>query len=143
MYAMWFDSVMNENGLIRLDNLQRLGLNAAELSARVGGARSYWHGMLAGQRPFGEKIARKIEERLELPRGSMDESEAVVAVATEPPYKPSPFAMSLARFYDGLPGDDVVRAQAFVNAMDAMRQATAQKSTPITDVPVPAPFAKQ
>lgn len=109
-------------GVNRLDNLKRMGLTAAELSARVGGLKSYWHGMLAGQRPFGEKAARKIEEQLELPRGSMDESEAVNPVAA-PVYKPSPFGLELARMFDSLPNDDAIRSKAFVAASAAMREA--------------------
>ena len=73
MYDSWLTVLMSDNALIRLENLKALKLSAAELNLRVDGAKSYWHGMLAGDRPFGEKIARKIEEKLELPRGWLDE----------------------------------------------------------------------
>lgn len=66
---------MSDDALIRLENLRSLKLSAPELSLRVGGAKSYWHGMLAGTRPFGEKIARKIEDKIGLARGWLDESQ--------------------------------------------------------------------
>lgn len=134
---MWLDSVMNENGLIRLANLKRLGLSASELSERVGSNKSYWHGMLAGGRPFGEKAARRIEEALGLPRGSMDDDGATKPLV-EAQYKPSPYALALARMFDGLPRDDEVRAMAFVKASAAMREAADQKNTPSFDAPLAA-----
>lgn len=134
MYSLWLDSVMNENGLIRLNNLKRLGMSALDLSERVGGQKSYWHGMLAGSRPFGEKVARKIEEALDLPRGSMDDDGATKPV-TQSQYKPSPYALALARMFDNLPTDEVVRATAFVSASDAIREAAAPKNTPSADAP--------
>lgn len=67
---------MSEDALIRLSNLRSLGLTAKELSILVGGKESYWFGMLAGKRSFGEKIARKIEEAKGLQRGALDSSHA-------------------------------------------------------------------
>lgn len=142
MYAMWFDSVMNENGLIRLDNLKRLGMSAAELSEQVGGLKSYWHGMLAGNRPFGEKAARKIEEALGMPRGSMDDDGAAKPIPHDQ-YRPSPYALALAHMFDNLPNDEAVRAMAFVSASDAMREAVAQRNTPSVDAPAATRAAKQ
>lgn len=63
---------MSEDALIRLENLRRLKLDAATLSAKVGGRVSYWHDMLGGSKSFGEKAARKIEAALDLPRLSLD-----------------------------------------------------------------------
>lgn len=63
---------MSDDALIRLENLRALGLSPGELSMRVGGRYTYWRDMLAGNKAFGEKIARKIEEKLDRPRGSMD-----------------------------------------------------------------------
>ena len=76
MYDLCFTVPVSDNALVRRENLKAMQLSAAELSARVGGAKSYWHGMLAGDRPFGEKIARKIEEKLELERGWLDEPQS-------------------------------------------------------------------
>lgn len=48
-------------------------LTAQKLATQVGGAVSYWYGMLAGKRPFGERTARNIEDKLGLQRYSLDE----------------------------------------------------------------------
>ena len=133
---------MNENKLIRVENLNKLGLTAVELSDRVGGRVTYWHGMLTGTRPFGEKAARKIEEKLDLPRGAMDEYKGVTPAPT-PPYKPSGFALALAMMYDALPNDDAIRSAAWVNAQQAIQEARGLQSSPSADVPVPNRSAKQ
>lgn len=69
---------MSDDRLIRLTNLKRecarRGLTAKDLSAAVGGRYTYWRDLLAGEKSFGEKIARKIEDRLGLARGSLDET---------------------------------------------------------------------
>lgn len=60
----------------RLNNLRRLvaerGLTPQSLSDRLGSRYSYWRDMLAGEKSFGEKAARRIEEGLNLPRGWLD-----------------------------------------------------------------------
>lgn len=63
---------MADDALIRLENLRATNLTARELSTRVGGRVTYWHDMLAGNKSFGEKIARKIEEALGMARGDLD-----------------------------------------------------------------------
>lgn len=60
--------------MVRLDNLKALKLTASDLSEKVGGRYTYWRDLLAGKKSFGEKIARKIEEKLELRRGQLDDS---------------------------------------------------------------------
>lgn len=70
---------MADDALIRLENLRQLRLSASELSARVGGRYTYWRDLLGGKKSFGEKIARKIEDKLGLPRGSLDEDSDVRA----------------------------------------------------------------
>lgn len=65
---------MAEDALIRLENLKRLGLDARQLSARLGSGYSYWRDMLKGDKSFGEKVARRIEDGLGLRRGQLDES---------------------------------------------------------------------
>lgn len=133
---------MNDNKLIRVNNLNRLGLSAVELSSRVGGRISYWHGMLTGTRPFGEKAARKIEESLDLPRGSMDEDEGTQA-AQPALYKPSGFALALARMYDALPEDDAIRSTAWLNVQQAILQARDLQNNPSPDAPKPGRAAKR
>lgn len=133
---------MNENKLIRVENLKRLNLSAVELSDRLGSGKTYWHGMLQGVRPFGEKVARKIEETLDLPRGAMDEDAGVAAAATAA-YKPSGFALALAAMYDGLPHDEAIRSRAWVNAQRAIQSAVDPQNTATADAPAPGRAAKQ
>jgi hypothetical protein len=64
---------MNDDALIRLSNLKALGLTAKLLEQQVGGRYTYWRDLLAGQKSFGEKIARKIEEAMGYPRGYLDQ----------------------------------------------------------------------
>lgn len=67
---------MSDERLIRLRNFQRLckarGLTPAHLSIELGSTYPYWRDLLAGQKSFGEKAARRIEEGLKLPRGWLD-----------------------------------------------------------------------
>lgn len=66
--------VVADEKLIRLKNLKAVLIarlvppreRARYLHERVGSNISYWSGLLAGQRPFGEKVARRIEEKLGL-----------------------------------------------------------------------------
>ena len=69
----WFTEKMSDDALLRLGNLKRLGLTPTELSESVGGRYTYWRDLLAGKKSFGEKIARKIEEKRNLRRGSLDD----------------------------------------------------------------------
>lgn len=71
---------MSDEKLIRLSNLklvlQRRQIpdkeRARYMSDRAKGGISYWSGMLAGSRSFGEKAARAAEHALELSRGTLD-----------------------------------------------------------------------
>jgi len=66
---------MSDDALIRLSNLKAMGVTPAVLVERVGKTRSYWSDLLRGQKSFGEKTARNIEERLGLRRGALDQNE--------------------------------------------------------------------
>lgn len=46
---------------------------ARYLSQQCGSGISFWSGVLSGDRPFGEKVARRVEESLGLVRGSLEE----------------------------------------------------------------------
>ena len=59
-------------------------MGARELTAKLGSRYSFWNDLLKGNKSFGEKLARRIEEGLELPRGWLDEAGAEV-----PPIKPA------------------------------------------------------
>lgn len=43
-----------------------------ELTAKLGKSASFWSDLLRGQKSFGEKLARDIEEKMNLPRNSLD-----------------------------------------------------------------------
>lgn len=73
---------MNDDALIRLANLKALNLTPKDLSDRIGGRVSYWADLLRGQKSFGEKAARKIEEQLGIPRMSLDTADADEPIPT-------------------------------------------------------------
>jgi hypothetical protein len=78
---------MNDERLIRLSNFQRLcetwQLTATELVNRLGSRYSFWRDLLADEKPsFGEKLARRIEEGLLLPRGWLDQADAQIPQET-------------------------------------------------------------
>lgn len=63
---------MADDALIRIQRLKALGLTPKQLSERVGNNPSYWHDVLAGRKSVGERISRKTEEKLGLPRYHLD-----------------------------------------------------------------------
>jgi Peptidase S24-like len=69
---------MNEDHLIRRNNLRLLceswGMRPGDLRDRVGSSYPFWRDLLTSDaKPFGEKVARRIEEALGLQRGWLDE----------------------------------------------------------------------
>lgn len=73
---------MSDDAAIRRENFKAIvakrGWPIADLCGETGkmgwGRYSYWRDLLENPtKSFGEKIARRIEERLTLPRGSLDE----------------------------------------------------------------------
>lgn len=80
-------SNMSDDASIRRTNLKALNLKASDLSARIGSSQSYWRDLMAiPTKSFGEKVARKIEDALGLPRGCMDDPGMVIDDL--PLYKP-------------------------------------------------------
>lgn len=63
---------MSDDALIRLANLKALGYSTTELVQLIGNSYQYWRDLLAGNKSFGEKAARNIEDKLSLPRGCLD-----------------------------------------------------------------------
>jgi len=63
---------MSDDALIRLSNLKATGVTAKQLQARGIGRYTYCRDLLAGHKSFGEKAARKIEEKMGWPRGCLD-----------------------------------------------------------------------
>jgi hypothetical protein len=107
---------MSDDALIRLKNLLSLKLGATELSDRVGGRYTYWRDLLLGQKSFGEKIARKIEEKLSLPRGWLDGEWSEPQPSTPQQDRKSdlsPIAYELAMLFDKLPADKIIRTVAY------------------------------
>jgi len=73
---------MSDLKSIRIANLGRLckarGWGPSELAAHAGRRRSsYWSDLLRGANSFGEKVARSIEEELQLPRGWLDDGDDI------------------------------------------------------------------
>jgi hypothetical protein len=75
----WFTGKMNDNTLIRFENLRALGKTPGELAAATGLSKQYWSNMLRGNKSFGESAARNLEEKLELPRLFLDEDHSAVS----------------------------------------------------------------
>lgn len=79
---------MSDDAGIRRDNLKRLCASrhwgAKELSATAGGRYTYWADMLRGIKGFGERAARNLEEKADLPRGWLDMENAPLHAAREP-----------------------------------------------------------
>ncbi len=143
---------MSDEALIRLANLRSLKQTPVQLSERVGNRYTYWRDLLAGKKSFGEKIARKIEEKLELPRGWLDEVSPTVPghypnlprpplVASDnvrdasnmrhAPPKVSATAMELAEMFDMLPQDRILREQVRNEVSQAILQRIKEsKPTP-------------
>lgn len=95
---------MADEKLVRLHNLKELlrarqvedRERAAYLVKHLGSSVSYWSGMLAGVRSFGERVARRIEEGLGLGRGYLDSdghtpASAGGAISIAQTMSPSPF----------------------------------------------------
>ena len=70
---------MNDNTLIRFENLRALGKTPGELAAATGLSKQYWSNMLRGNKSFGESAARNLEEKLELPRLFLDEDHSAMS----------------------------------------------------------------
>lgn len=80
---------MGDDALIRLTNLKALGHGPADLVRLVGSSYPYWRDLLAGQKSFGEKAARNIEEKLGLPRGCLDVAEGCLGRRIPRPVEPN------------------------------------------------------
>lgn len=68
---------MKEIRLQRLrDYMQSRNLTVNDLISKTGKRQSYWSGLLGGQKSFGEKAARALEDDLGLPSGYLDADNA-------------------------------------------------------------------
>lgn len=91
---------MSDEAAIRRENFRRLvddrTWEVRGLASALGyGRYSYWNDLLNDPaKPFGEKAARKIEEKAGLPRGWLDSSEEVLPTSrTEPAPELSPLQL--------------------------------------------------
>jgi hypothetical protein len=73
---------VSEEKLIRLDNFKRVvaerHYSIKDLTDRLGSGYSFWYDLLNGRKHFGEKLARRIEDGLQLPRLWLDHVNAPV-----------------------------------------------------------------
>ena len=140
---------MSDDALIRRENLRALNISATDLVKSVGSSYQYWRDLMAGNKSFGEKAARRIEEGVGLPRGSLDvpgikpleklpEVPPPVAEPIEPAPPPSgaaPNYLSLDRLFQLLPNDPLVRAVVFQRAsaviLDVINGRTGTTPAPV------------
>lgn len=68
------EAVIRKQNLVRYCREHKPPLAATDLAELLGSRVSLWADLLAGRKPsFGEKLARRIEEGLGLPRGYLDQ----------------------------------------------------------------------
>lgn len=75
------------------------------------GGVSYWSGVLSADRPFGEKVARNIEDKLGLLRGTLEE------------HGLAPDTSDIAKAFDALPvntPEDIKVREVLYNAIMGM-----------------------
>ncbi len=76
------------------------GWGITELANRTGyGSASYWSDVLRGEKSFGEKAARKLEECLGLPRCWLDDTISL----DQDPKAPSQRSLEIALKLDAIP----------------------------------------
>lgn len=71
---------MAEDAEIRRENFRRLWgaeFSPVTASIRLWGSPSFWSDLFHGRKSFGEKLARRIEEQLGLPRLALDQPRGV------------------------------------------------------------------
>lgn len=117
---------MSEDAQLRRVNLQRLcdarGYTLRDLETRLWGRYSYWRDLLhSAEKSFGEKVARRIEDRLDLPRGWLDRDEPIPALhrAAEPSGGYAPtwiFSASLYAYASTLTRAEIDRAEHVLRA---------------------------
>ena len=124
---------MSEEKLIRIDRLVAAlearhipkPERARYLKGKCGSSVGYWSGLLGGHRSFGEKIARDIETKIELPRGYRDQEGL------------SLHAMEVAELFDQL--DEHSQGVLTATAHALMRPGTSEPPAEGPEPPSPAP----
>lgn len=116
---------MNDQSGIRLENLQTMKKRPTELARAIGRSSAYCSDLLRGNKPFGEKAARAIEEALDLPRGWLDRAHVGQEKSPQTQVETqhlSPEALELALQFDSLVSR-TGRAQAFAACVAAILRA--------------------
>jgi hypothetical protein len=148
--AMSHCAMAAEERLIRQRNFalvcKRRGLGPKDLVSLFrdhgGGSYSLWSDLLnpGSNKPFGEKIARRIEAGLGLPRGFLDEPKTAAEVAGAESgvrgrsavvmfnARYSPAGLSLAELFDSIPDDDV-KAQLYSEVSTMLTSAVGRLPT--------------
>lgn len=103
---------------------------ARYLTDLCGSQVSYWSGLLAGARPFGEKTARKIEDALGLVRGTLDEAGT------------APDTAAIAHAFDALPMDTPVALEMRKRVYVAIMGLIAASALPGSSSQEPPPAAE-
>lgn len=128
---------MSEDASIRRENLNRLKIGAKELSEKVGGRYTYWRDLLTdSKKSFGEKAARKIEEKLGLPRGSLDLPAVLNAAQEVDPAWPLP-NISPARL-TGLTPTQRALLEGYMLSFLLRLEAGGKDDAPLLIIPAPA-----
>lgn len=127
---------MSEDASIRRENLNRLKLGPGELSERVGGRYTYWRDLLTDpNKSFGEKAARKIEDKLGLPRGSLDQPAESKAPQAADPSWPLP-NISPARL-TGLTPTQRALLEGYMLSFLLRLEAGGKDDAPLLIIPAP------
>jgi hypothetical protein len=119
-------ALMSDDALIRRENLRALGKTASMLATDLGDNYSYWAAMLAdnSKKPFGEKAARRVEERYNLPRGCLDLPDGI---EDNKPRDPGwPFELVDRARYEAL--SSLAKGAAQMRMMDEIRAQEARAS---------------
>lgn len=102
--------VMSADAGIRLERLRSLFSRPIEMREKTGRSASFCSDLLNGRKSFGEKLARDLEEQLELPRGWFDLS----GDGSDKPAQDEEAELLAA--FRALAGDPVARARVLAYA---------------------------
>jgi len=133
---------MSDDALIRLARLKKLGYSPAELALELGTTAQYWRDLLAGKKSFGEKIARRVEEKLGLQRYYLDLRDDDAPPPKRAP-KMSDLAFALAAGFEQLPADTMLRADVYSDCMKTIKAALTASKQPSPSPRLRTPAAKQ
>jgi hypothetical protein len=119
---------VNDEQLIRLSSFKRVcaerGLGAQQLAALFESRYSFWRELLAGKKSFGEKLARRIEDKLGLPTKWLDTGgdlpKGLVGA-------PSPAGLAVAQTYDRMSSK---QQELFLKLLEASFGAVPEERPP-------------